>query len=545
MRSNLVPRPLTMLLLAAVAAPFVACGDVGGGGGGGVSDTLGGDTAAGEDSLGSDTAEDVQIGDDTGDDTADSSVGDDATPGDTVEPGDTAGPGDTAAPEDTGGPDDTAGPGDVADTTIAPDPCDNGAQDGDETDVDCGGSCGPCASGEACGDAADCATGICDEDVCVAWRATSLSVGRTHACAVVQGGRIVCWGDNRRGQCGVDPAGGATTVRPGYVGGADFAGFTQVAAGYEHTCAVREGQVHCWGDNTRGQLGRVTAGDLDAAPAVVPRTGLASGQEWSAALVAAGRRHTCALVAVPQKPSQAMCWGDDALGQMGRFGPSEAGAAPEGPREVLKTNATTLTGVDFIVQAGSDHACTIAYVTDAAQISRAAVQCWGGNAMGQIGETAGPKARPVIVSYYGSFLGLSAEADSTCWVKETTATTSHVTCVGVIPAENDAPSATPVQLETWSDAQDVAVDATMVCAVRGEARTVECLGSAQTNGYSQTAPTAIGGFDGPVAGLDAGDRFACGLQEDGAVRCWGTDTMGQLGDGGGAGSPATALRMSP
>ncbi|MEM6292161.1 MAG: IgGFc-binding protein [Myxococcota bacterium] len=43
--------------------------------------------------------------------------------------------------------------------------CDDGEQNGDETDVDCGNSCGPtCDDGEGCDDAADCVSGVCDED---------------------------------------------------------------------------------------------------------------------------------------------------------------------------------------------------------------------------------------------------------------------------------------------------------------------------------------------------------------------------------------------
>ena len=41
--------------------------------------------------------------------------------------------------------------------------CTNGAQDGDETDTDCGGQCGPCVPGAICNTAADCASGVCFE----------------------------------------------------------------------------------------------------------------------------------------------------------------------------------------------------------------------------------------------------------------------------------------------------------------------------------------------------------------------------------------------
>ena len=46
------------------------------------------------------------------------------------------------------------------------DRCANGLRDGDETDVDCGGSCAPCESGHACVAPADCATGRCLASSC-------------------------------------------------------------------------------------------------------------------------------------------------------------------------------------------------------------------------------------------------------------------------------------------------------------------------------------------------------------------------------------------
>jgi plastocyanin len=45
--------------------------------------------------------------------------------------------------------------------------CMDMVQNGNETDVDCGGAdCGPCALGENCGGASDCAGGICTANVC-------------------------------------------------------------------------------------------------------------------------------------------------------------------------------------------------------------------------------------------------------------------------------------------------------------------------------------------------------------------------------------------
>lgn len=44
--------------------------------------------------------------------------------------------------------------------------CSDGQKNGDETDLDCGGACAPCASGAGCSAAADCASGRCEGAIC-------------------------------------------------------------------------------------------------------------------------------------------------------------------------------------------------------------------------------------------------------------------------------------------------------------------------------------------------------------------------------------------
>jgi predicted outer membrane repeat protein len=55
-----------------------------------------------------------------------------------------------------------AGNGDMTDEAS----CDDGVQNGDETDVDCGGSCDPCGEGAACVEDDDCENGTCLDDRC-------------------------------------------------------------------------------------------------------------------------------------------------------------------------------------------------------------------------------------------------------------------------------------------------------------------------------------------------------------------------------------------
>jgi len=57
---------------------------------------------------------------------------------------------------------------DTGTTTEPPPACDDGLMNGDETDQDCGGSCGPCGDGLMCAGEADCQSGVCQDGLCAA-----------------------------------------------------------------------------------------------------------------------------------------------------------------------------------------------------------------------------------------------------------------------------------------------------------------------------------------------------------------------------------------
>jgi hypothetical protein len=62
---------------------------------------------------------------------------------------------------------DCAGADCVAGRCTAAASCSNKTRDGDETDSDCGGSCPQCSDGAACLKAGDCKSGLCTDNMCV------------------------------------------------------------------------------------------------------------------------------------------------------------------------------------------------------------------------------------------------------------------------------------------------------------------------------------------------------------------------------------------
>jgi alpha-tubulin suppressor-like RCC1 family protein len=92
--------------------------------------------------------------------------------------------------------------------------------------------------------------------------ALELRAGENFTCARLDDGSVKCWGDNRYGQLGQGD-GRARGVAPGQLGDAlppiDLGTgrrATALSTGYRHVCALLDDRsIKCWGSNHRGQLG--------------------------------------------------------------------------------------------------------------------------------------------------------------------------------------------------------------------------------------------------------------------------------------------------
>jgi hypothetical protein len=131
--------------------------------------------------------------------------------------------------------------------------------------------------------------------------AAAVSGGGWHTCALLQDGRVQCWGENDHGQIG--------STLPFSNVPVTVAGITNAVAistGVYHSCAVlADGTTRCWGTNDNGQLGN---GTTVSSSSPVQVSSLSSPIQ-----IALGSFHSCALM--PDR--SARCWGLNANGQLG------------------------------------------------------------------------------------------------------------------------------------------------------------------------------------------------------------------------------------
>jgi alpha-tubulin suppressor-like RCC1 family protein len=138
--------------------------------------------------------------------------------------------------------------------------------------------------------------------------ATAISAGAAHTCVVVSGGAIVCWGRNTSDQCGL--AMPSSWTAPALVMLPSVVAADTVSAGGDSSCAVlgasADGQVVCWGANTRGELALGPDGGTTSTPAITTVTGVLA--------MAQGDTHACAIIGAMR---DTFCWGANDLGQLG------------------------------------------------------------------------------------------------------------------------------------------------------------------------------------------------------------------------------------
>ena len=329
---------------------------------------------------------------------------------------------------------------------------------------------------------------------------TGVAAGGGHTCALLGGGAVKCWGANNFRQLG-NGSTLASLVPVDVIGLAATA--TAIAAGSTHTCVLTgSGGVKCWGWNYPGQLGNSSI--LRTVPTGV--TGLASGMMD----VTAGSGHSCAR----SNGGALKCWGYGGGGALG----DATGEDHPTPVDVVALPLGA-----SMVTAGSSHTCAV---------SGGGAKCWGRNTYGQLGDNSKiDRLEPTDVS--GLSTGIAAMAAGG---KHSCALTSAggVKCWGLDRATN-LEQLTPLDIVGLGDGvTSLSAGYLHTCAVTGVGG-VKCWGDnsvgelGDNSNAQRTTPVDVVGLDN-VTTVTVGEAHTCALTSAGGVKCWGYNSDGQLGD---------------
>lgn len=236
--------------------------------------------------------------------------------------------------------------------------------------------------------------------------------------------------------------------------------------------------------------------------------------------IAAGGSHTCRL----GSNVGASCWGRNQFGQLGH--------ATMTPRSTVPVVVVPEGIPATAISAGSSHTCVMA---------SGAVGCWGHNHRGQLGNgTTRDSAVPVAVNLGRDVItAVAAGGDHTCAVLSN----GGVRCWGYnihgqLGDGTTTRSSVPVTVnDLGGQATAVAAGALHTCAVLSNGA-VRCWGLNQwgqlgntTVGLDTAAPVSVNDLGGQATAVTAGLMHTCALMSNGTVRCWGRNPSGQLGNG--------------
>jgi alpha-tubulin suppressor-like RCC1 family protein len=359
-----------------------------------------------------------------------------------------------------------------------------------------------------------------------------ISAGVGQACAIEDGAGY-CWGRNADGELGIGNTTNSLVPFPVKANGAlNGKILTEVSAGDEFNCALAStGTAFCWGSNAYGQLG--DGGSIrSTVPIAVSTSGVLHGLTLTQ--ISADGETACALAST----GAAYCWGDNSDGQLGD------GSLTTTPVPVAVSTSGALNGKTLTqITVGSDHACALD--------STGAAYCWGDNAEGGLGDgTMTSSSVPVAVSTSGVLVGktltqITAAFGDTCALASTgaaycwgdnangqlgNASTTSTDVPATVNTGGVLNSKTLTQISS-SDNHTCALDSTGAAYCWGSDANGQ-LGNASTT--STDVPVTVntsGLLSGrTVTQISARANDTCALDSRGAIFCWGTDALGELGN---------------
>ena len=369
------------------------------------------------------------------------------------------------------------------------------------------------------------------------WNTTSVTQvvsGEQHACALADG-KLYCWGDNTEGQFGDGTTTDSLVPKEINFSG-PLAGKVPsfISASYMNTCGVIEGAAYCWGDNTNGMFGN-NSNASSLVPVAVDASGVLAGKTVTSLTM--GQSRVCAVAS-----GQAYCWGINT--NNGTFGD---GTTADSLVPVAVDASGVLAGKTIVsIALSADATCALA--------SDSQVYCWGDGANGKLGNNqTSDSLVPVAVNTSSALSGktvlsLKAGGIAFCVI----ASDNQVYCwgsnlSGLLGDESIAEwesSLVPNPVDTsgvlaGKTISELAMGYGHACVIASDQQTY-CWGSNQVgqaaNGTygngDQLSPGAID-TSGALAGKNISKVFgllygSC-VTSIGKLYCWGYNSHGQVG----------------
>lgn len=336
---------------------------------------------------------------------------------------------------------------------------------------------------------------------------SSLAPGNSHTCALTESGKILCWGYNDNGSLGD----GSTTSSYTPVEVFGVMNAISVVSRDDHTCALLDtGKVVCWGYNDYGQLGN-NSNINSSIPVEVNNLS-------DAVSISVARSHSCALV----RNGEIKCWGANTQGRLGNNSTTDSWVA------------VTVSGITNAVSVSTSYSHSCAVLADGT------ARCWGGNYSGELGNgNTTSQLVPVPVNGLSNVLTIHPSNTNTCALLKD----GKVMCWGnnyhqLFGIAGNISSLTPMETVQLPGIVSLKFSYYSACALL-DTGSMKCWGSNDWGmlGANITSPSGSTFTPQDVYQISTGTEIAmgavhhCALLEDQSVKCWGSNSSGELGAG--------------
>jgi alpha-tubulin suppressor-like RCC1 family protein len=205
---------------------------------------------------------------------------------------------------------------------------------------------------------------------------TAVAAGGNHSLAL-KSGQVYAWGYNHDGQLGT----GGTTSQSSPV--SVLSGVTVIAAGEAHSLAVKSDGLYAWGYNYYGQVGNGTTANQTSPTLVLP---------GAVTAISAGNDHSLAV-----QSGQVYAWGRNDNGQLGNGNTTDQSAPLAIPTSTLTSVTAVAAGAAHSLAVGSNGASTGVYA-------------WGYNFEGELGNNSTVDSSTPVLALAGSVSSIAAGA---------------------------------------------------------------------------------------------------------------------------------------